>query len=176
MWPAPKRSSSMFVVLTAALSSLNAGLYSTGRVLRSMAEVGSAPRFTRRVSRHGVPYGGIALTAVVALVGAGLNAWVPADAFEIRRQPLRLRHDHSLGDDRTVSSSADVLGAQGQAEALIVPDEGGALQQLRHLAVPCVRRRLDGLWPPRGNVDGRSTVRRAHSRADRRMVPVPQSD
>jgi L-asparagine permease len=35
------------------------------------------------MSRRGVPYGGIALTAVVALVGVGLNAWVPADAFEI---------------------------------------------------------------------------------------------
>jgi L-asparagine permease len=71
------------VVLTAALSSLNAGLYSTGRVLRSMADVGSAPQFTRRMSRRGVPYGGIVLTAVVALIGVGLNALVPADAFEI---------------------------------------------------------------------------------------------
>jgi L-asparagine permease len=71
------------VVLTAALSSLNAGLYSTGRVLRSMAEVGSAPQFTRRMSHRGVPYGGIGLTAVVALLGVGLNAWLPANAFEI---------------------------------------------------------------------------------------------
>ncbi|WP_372451625.1 amino acid permease [Mycolicibacterium goodii] len=71
------------IVLSAALSSLNAGLYSTGRVLRSMAEMGSAPQFTRRMSRRGVPYGGIALTAVVALIGVGLNAWVPEDAFEI---------------------------------------------------------------------------------------------
>ena len=34
------------VVLTAALSSLNAGLYSTGRILRSMAMAGTAPKFT----------------------------------------------------------------------------------------------------------------------------------
>ena len=32
-----------FVVLASALSSLNAGLYSTGRILRSMAMNGSAP-------------------------------------------------------------------------------------------------------------------------------------
>lgn len=32
------------VVLTAALSSLNSGLYSTGRILRSLAMGGSAPK------------------------------------------------------------------------------------------------------------------------------------
>lgn len=71
------------VVLTAALSSLNAGLYSTGRILRSMAVSGSAPRFTGRMSRNGVPYGGILLTAAVTLLGVGLNAFVPDQAFEI---------------------------------------------------------------------------------------------
>ena len=72
-----------FVVLTAALSSLNAGLYSTGRVLRSMATSGTAPRFTARMSTSGVPYGGILLTAVVTLIGVGLNYVVPDHAFEI---------------------------------------------------------------------------------------------
>lgn len=72
-----------FVVLTAALSSLNAGLYSTGRILRSMAVNGSAPRFTEVMSRNGVPYGGILLTAVITLLGVGLNALVPSQAFEI---------------------------------------------------------------------------------------------
>ncbi|WP_323960664.1 amino acid permease [Arthrobacter sp. JZ12] len=71
------------VVLTAALSSLNAGLYSTGRIMRSMAVTGSAPKFAGRMNRAGVPYGGIALTAVVACLGVALNAIVPADAFEI---------------------------------------------------------------------------------------------
>lgn len=72
-----------FVVLTAALSSLNAGLYSTGRILRSMAVNRSAPAFAARMSRHGVPYGGILFTAVIALLGVGLNALVPSQAFEI---------------------------------------------------------------------------------------------
>lgn len=72
-----------FVVLTAALSSLNAGLYSTGRILRSMAVNGSAPRFTEVMSRNGVPYGGILLTAVITLFGVGLNALWPSQAFEI---------------------------------------------------------------------------------------------
>lgn len=72
-----------FVVLTAALSSLNAGLYSTGRILRSMAVNGSAPAFTGRMSSHGVPYGGIMLTGVLTLLGVGLNALFPSQAFEI---------------------------------------------------------------------------------------------
>ncbi|WP_115789910.1 amino acid permease [Arthrobacter silvisoli] len=72
-----------FVVLTAALSSLNAGLYSTGRILRSMAVNGSAPQFTARISASGVPYGGILLTAVITLLGVGLNALVPSQVFEI---------------------------------------------------------------------------------------------
>ncbi len=71
------------VVLTAAFSSLNAGLYSTGRILRSMSVNGSGPKFTARMSRNGVPYGGILLTAVIGLFGVVLNAVKPSQAFEI---------------------------------------------------------------------------------------------
>jgi L-asparagine permease len=71
------------VVLTAALSSLNAGLYSTGRILRSMSVNGSAPKFASRMNKAGVPYGGIAITAGVSLLGVPLNYLVPAQAFEI---------------------------------------------------------------------------------------------
>jgi L-asparagine permease len=71
------------VVLTAAFSSLNAGLYSTGRILRSMAVNGSGPKFTARMSKNGVPYGGILLTSSVGLFGVVLNAVEPGQAFEI---------------------------------------------------------------------------------------------
>nr|WP_221471738.1 amino acid permease [Amycolatopsis umgeniensis] len=71
------------VVLTAALSSLNSGLYSTGRILRSMSLAGSAPKFTGVMNKNHVPYGGILLTAAVCVVGVGLNAVVPSQAFEI---------------------------------------------------------------------------------------------
>jgi L-asparagine permease len=72
-----------FVVLTAAMSSLNAGLYSTGRILRSMAMNGSAPQFTAKMTRNGVPFAGIALTAVFTVVGVFLNLVVPSEAFNI---------------------------------------------------------------------------------------------
>ncbi|MFJ7219865.1 amino acid permease [Amycolatopsis sp. NPDC098790] len=71
------------VVLTAALSSLNSGLYSTGRILRSMAKAGSAPKFTGVMNRNQVPYGGILLTASVCVLGVGLNYLVPKEAFDI---------------------------------------------------------------------------------------------
>ncbi|MFQ6394219.1 amino acid permease [Nocardia sp. KC 131] len=71
------------VVLTAAFSSLNAGLYSTGRIMRSMSMNGSAPTAASRMSRTGVPYIGILATGAIALVGVGLAAVVPDQAFEI---------------------------------------------------------------------------------------------
>lgn len=72
-----------FVVLTAALSSVNSGLYATGRILRSMSVSGSAPDFVGRMNRRKVPAGGIVFVACAYLVGIGLNAVVPDDAFEI---------------------------------------------------------------------------------------------
>ncbi len=71
------------VVLTAAMSSLNSGLYSTGRILRSMSMAGSAPKFAGRMNRNQVPYGGIMLTSTVCVLGVGLNYWLPGKAFEI---------------------------------------------------------------------------------------------
>ncbi|WP_189297481.1 amino acid permease [Streptomyces albospinus] len=71
------------VVLTAAMSSLNSGLYSTGRILRSMSMAGSAPKFAARMNRNQVPYGGIMLTSSVCVLGVGLNYWLPGKAFEI---------------------------------------------------------------------------------------------
>lgn len=71
------------VVLTAALSSLNSGLYSTGRILRSMSLSGSAPKFTGVMNKGGVPYGGILLTAGFGVLGVILNYVMPGQAFEL---------------------------------------------------------------------------------------------
>jgi L-asparagine permease len=71
------------VVLTAALSSLNSGLYSTGRVLRSLAMGGSAPPFVAKMNAAKVPYGGILVTLVIYFVGVILNYVVPSQVFEI---------------------------------------------------------------------------------------------
>jgi L-asparagine permease len=69
------------VLIIAAMSSLNSGLFSTGRVLRSLGMSKEAPAFTTKMSRSGVPWGGIVMTSVVYVFGALLNAVDPA-AFE----------------------------------------------------------------------------------------------
>ncbi|MBS0909086.1 L-asparagine permease [Tatumella sp. JGM118] len=71
------------VVLSAALSSLNSGLYSTGRILRSMSMGGSAPKFMSRMNRQQVPYAGILVTIGVYIFGVLLNYLVPSQVFEI---------------------------------------------------------------------------------------------
>lgn len=72
-----------FVVLAAALSSVNSGLYATGRILRSMAVAGSAPKFTGVMNKRQVPAGAVALTVSFYAVGIVLNYLVPSDAFNI---------------------------------------------------------------------------------------------
>ncbi|HKM95900.1 MAG TPA: L-asparagine permease [Buttiauxella sp.] len=71
------------VVLSAALSSLNSGLYSTGRILRSMSMGGSAPKFMSKMSKQQVPYAGIMVTLGVYVIGVLLNYLVPSQVFEI---------------------------------------------------------------------------------------------
>ncbi|GBQ14339.1 amino acid permease [Swaminathania salitolerans] len=71
------------VVLTAALSSLNSGLYSTGRILRALAMGGSAPKALAKMNRQSVPYVGILTTVAVYMVGVGLNYLIPSRVFEI---------------------------------------------------------------------------------------------
>src|SRR3954454_10751127 len=70
------------VLIVAAMSSLNSGLYSTGRVLRSLGISKQAPQFTLKMSSQGVPWAGIVMTSVVFVFGAVLNFLIP-DAFEV---------------------------------------------------------------------------------------------
>ncbi|WIM66964.1 amino acid permease [Corynebacterium breve] len=71
------------VVLTAALSSVNAGLYATARILKPLAVSGLAPKFLGTMSNSGVPAGGVWLTSAMFVFGIILNYVVPNQAFEI---------------------------------------------------------------------------------------------
>ena len=70
-----------FVVLTAALSSCNGGIYSTGRMLYNLAQQGQAPRAFASTSRDGVPHRAVQLSIVALLLGVLLNYLVPAKVF-----------------------------------------------------------------------------------------------
>ncbi|GAA4392526.1 amino acid permease [Tsukamurella soli] len=71
------------VLIVAAMSSLNSGLYTTGRVLRSLGMSKEAPRIATKMSPSGVPWVGIVGTSVIYLLGAFLNYKFPGDAFDI---------------------------------------------------------------------------------------------
>ncbi|MEU5866349.1 MULTISPECIES: amino acid permease [unclassified Nonomuraea] len=71
------------VVITAALSSCNSGLYATGRILRSMATKREAPAFAAQLSSRHVPIGGIVFTAAMFLGGVALFYYLPERAFNI---------------------------------------------------------------------------------------------
>ena len=66
-----------FVVLTAALSGCNSGIYSSGRMLYTLAQNGQAPKFFGKLSAHGVPQHGIMITLACLLIGVVLNYVVP---------------------------------------------------------------------------------------------------
>ncbi|SFG47923.1 amino acid/polyamine/organocation transporter, APC superfamily (TC 2.A.3) [Sporolactobacillus nakayamae] len=67
-----------FVLMTAVLSAANSGIYATTRTLYAMAERGEAPGFVRKLSKSGVPLGGIALTTSFLAVGVVLAYLSPS--------------------------------------------------------------------------------------------------
>jgi len=69
------------VVITAASSSCNSGLFSTGRMLWSLAQREQAPRALARLSPRHVPAAGIHASAAVMLLGVALNYMVPERVF-----------------------------------------------------------------------------------------------
>ncbi|MFR9797305.1 amino acid permease [Streptomyces sp. MS06] len=70
-----------FVVLTAALSSCNSGMYSTGRMLRTLADNGEAPAAFRRLSASRTPALGVTVSVAFMAIGVVLNYVVPEKAF-----------------------------------------------------------------------------------------------
>lgn len=70
-----------FVVLTAALSSCNSGMYSTGRMLRDLALRGQAPGGVTKLNRHQSPAVAITVSALLMGLGVVLNYVAPGKAF-----------------------------------------------------------------------------------------------
>lgn len=70
-----------FVVLTAALSVYNSGLYSNGRMLYSLAQQGNAPKVLTKVSTSGVPYVGVLVSSVVTVFAVVVVLLWPEFAF-----------------------------------------------------------------------------------------------
>ncbi|WP_378955711.1 amino acid permease [Pelosinus sp. sgz500959] len=70
-----------FVVLTAALSSCNSGLFSTGRMLYNLSLQDKAPTIFSKLNDRSVPTNGILVSSLFLLVGVVLNYLMPAQVF-----------------------------------------------------------------------------------------------
>jgi AAT family amino acid transporter/D-serine/D-alanine/glycine transporter len=70
-----------FVVITAAASSCNSGIFSTGRMLYTLAQFRQAPKALGRVNRHHLPANAITLSTLVMSIGVVLNYLVPEQVF-----------------------------------------------------------------------------------------------
>lgn len=70
-----------FVVLTAALSGCNSGIYTTGRMVYNLSLQGSAPKIFGKVSKRHVPMNAILASSACMLIGVILNYFVPGKVF-----------------------------------------------------------------------------------------------
>lgn len=70
-----------FVVLTAALSAFNSGLFSTGRMLYNLSLQNHAPKAFGKLSKQGTPYVGILFSSLLLLFAVFLNYVVPEKVF-----------------------------------------------------------------------------------------------
>lgn len=71
------------VVLTAALSVYNSGVYCNSRMLHGLAQQGNAPRILGKVDKRGVPVPAIFLSALFTLLCVVINYVLPGQAFGI---------------------------------------------------------------------------------------------
>jgi len=70
-----------FVVITAAASSCNSGIFSTGRMLYTLSQFKQAPALFGKVNQRHVPATAILLSAACMLIGVALNYFVPEEVF-----------------------------------------------------------------------------------------------
>ena len=70
------------IVLTAALSVYNSGVYSNSRMLFGLATQGNAPRFFMNLTSKGVPLNAVLFSALITGTCVAINYFMPEDAFK----------------------------------------------------------------------------------------------
>lgn len=70
-----------FIILTAALSVYNSGMYANSRMLYGLAQQGNAPAVFKKVNKEGVPIPAVLLSTVLIFGCVLLNYFVPEDAL-----------------------------------------------------------------------------------------------
>jgi AAT family amino acid transporter len=70
-----------FVVITAAMSGCNSGIFSAGRMLYTLGKNGQAPKFFTKISQSGVPLYGTFGVLIGLAIGVVLNYIAPPNIF-----------------------------------------------------------------------------------------------
>ncbi len=70
-----------FIILTAALSVYNSGMYANSRMLFGLSQQGNAPKIFSKVNKHGVPIPAVLFSALLIFGCVLLNYFVPEDAL-----------------------------------------------------------------------------------------------
>ncbi|TCB69947.1 amino acid permease [Acinetobacter sp. ANC 4216] len=70
-----------FIILTAALSVYNSGMYANSRMLYGLAQQGNAPKAFLKVNKQGVPIPAVLFSALLIFGCVLLNYFVPKDAL-----------------------------------------------------------------------------------------------
>jgi len=70
-----------FIILTAALSVYNSGMFANSRMLYSLAQQGNAPKVFAKTNKQGVPIPAVLLSALLIFGCVLLNYFVPEDAL-----------------------------------------------------------------------------------------------
>ncbi|WP_296654382.1 amino acid permease [Paraburkholderia sp.] len=71
------------IVLTAALSVYNSGVYCNSRMLYGLAQQGNAPKSLLKVNRRGIPLAALGVSALATGVCVIVNYFMPGKAFEL---------------------------------------------------------------------------------------------
>jgi D-serine/D-alanine/glycine transporter len=70
-----------FVVLTSAASACNSGIFSTSRMVYSLAKENNAPKSMKKLTSHQVPSNALMFSAIVILISVILNYIMPEGVF-----------------------------------------------------------------------------------------------
>ncbi|AJG24240.1 amino acid permease [Cupriavidus basilensis] len=71
------------VVLTAALSVYNSGVYCNSRMLFGLAKQGNAPKALLKVNKRGIPLAALGVSALATAACVVINYFMPGEAFEL---------------------------------------------------------------------------------------------
>ena len=72
-----------FVIITSTLSACNSGIFSSGRMIHTLASQDCAPRILSKLSKKNVPVAATLFSTAFMLIGVVLSFFFPEDAFSL---------------------------------------------------------------------------------------------